>query len=230
MKLTHPMFSSPIVFNENRIPVLIIENPVIFRKMATQLIGQSESQEGPFVLSEDDCVLDCASHLNVFMDYIHLGDLAKRIQTKAIAALLKCTQEAMAKDTFNLSQTIQSYLGKLATLAEFPIAYEESENLTAILKAMDLHVDLSDLSAPEALYENMALIQSLSKNQCFVLLNAKAYFSSDELQKLYQMAHYRKINLLLMDSCAHIPLPSEEIRLFDADLCELHLDKSDELL
>ena len=41
--------------------------------------------------------------------------------------------------------------GKLAALADFPVGYEQSENLQEVLKAMDFHVDLSDLESHEAL-------------------------------------------------------------------------------
>ena len=134
------------------------------------------------------------------------------------------------KNTFELSQAIQSYLSRLANLAEYPVAYEQGDNLSALLKAMDFHIDLSDMPACEALYEQMALLNSAAKHQLFVLIHAKAYFLPDELEKLCQMAHYRKIPLLLLESHAYPPLPGEDMRIFDNDLCELHLDQSADIL
>ena len=95
---------------------------------------------------------------------------------------------------------------------------------------MEFRVDLSDLPAFEALYERMALIDGLAKHQCFVLVNARAYFSAEELTKLYAMARYRKLALLMIESHISSPLPGEDIRLFDADLCELTLDSEDEIV
>lgn len=115
-------------------------------------------------------------------------------------------------------------MGKLAALADYPVAFEQSENLPALLKAMDFRADLSGLSACEALLEQMTLLHGLAKDQCFVLVNAKAFFSAAELEKLYKMALYRKLCLLLLEPRAGTILPGEQIRLFDEDLCELTLD------
>ena len=45
------------------------------------------------------------------------------------------------------------------------------------------------------------------------------------------MAQYHKLHLLLLEARAlEPPLPEEELRLFDWDLCELTLDSPDEIL
>jgi len=80
-----------------------------------------------WILSIKDRPVDCADHLNVFYDYFHPDSIEKRIQTKALNALLRNVQETMAQETMQLSIVIQEYLGKLATLAEYPVAYEQSE-------------------------------------------------------------------------------------------------------
>jgi len=230
MKLVHPLFSNPIRFRENRIPVLVLENPAAFRSLYSQLMAQSEGGEGSFVLSVNDVCLNANEHLNMVFDYFHLHTLEKRVQTKAIAALLHTAGEELAHETMQLSHAMQQYLGKLATLAEFPIAYENSENLSNILKAMDVRVALEDMPPPEALYERLCLLHSLAKNQCFVLVQAHAFFSTEELAQLFKMTAYKKIYLMLLESRApEEPLPQEDILLFDSDLCELSLDSSSPL-
>ena len=224
MKLAHPLLSSPIVFCENQIPVLVLENAAAFREFAVELLQQSEGQEGTFVLSRADRCLDCAEHLNVFLDFLHPPELEKRLQSKLITALLREAQETLAGETLQFSRAVQEYMGKLAALADYPVAFEQSENLPALLKAMDFRADLSGLSACEALLEQMTLLHGLAKDQCFVLVNAKAFFSAAELEKLYKMARYRKLCLLLLEPRAGTILPGEQVRLFDEDLCELTLD------
>ena len=120
---------------------------------------------------------------------------------------------------------LQEYLGKLANLPDYPVEYDHSENLPALLKAMDFRVDLGGLPACEALYEQLALLNRLTKDQCFVLVNAKSYFAPDELARLYQMVQYQKMNLLMLENRASDPIhPFENVVLFDADLCELHAE------
>ena len=225
MKLMHPLFSKPILFTENRIQVLTIERAATFRELVLELTAQMESGEGRFVLSKDDQVLDCEDCLHIVSDYAHIAEPDKKLQNKLIAALLKEAQEEMAEETFALSRDMQRYLGRLAAMADYPVAYEQSENLAALLKAMDFRVELDGLPAVEALYEHIVLYHRLMKNQCFILVHAKAYFSEEELLKLYEMAQYQKWNLLLVESHEYEnKLKAEQHRLFDADLCELILE------
>lgn len=227
MKLMHPLFSKPITFLENRIPVLTVENPTVFRELVLELFAQAESMEGRFVLSYKDQVLDCAGCLHIIQDYAHIHAPDKKLQTKLLTALLQQAQEDLAEEGFLLHRQLQNYLGALAALADYPVAYEESENLMNLLKAMDFHVDLRDLSVPEALAEHIALYHRLLKNQCFVLIHAREFFSVEELRQLYTLAQYQKWRLLLWESNAcKERLPEEDHVLFDADLCELTLEKN----
>ena len=225
MKLAHPLFSSPVCFQENRIPVLVFESPIIFRNMVLEITRAGEEGDGDFALSRHDSLLKAEDHIHVFMDFTHLSEVDKRLQTKAVQALAKSAQEQLAMDIHQLSLEIRTFLSKLATLSDFPAAYEESENLTELLKAMDFRVDLASLPPIEALYEQICLVHRLSKNQLFVLVNAKTFFSSDELTSLYKMTTYNKIHLLLMESHVHeIIKEYESVTLFDKDLCELTLE------
>ena len=82
MKLVHPLLSSPIQFPENCVPVLVIENSVIFRKVVTELVRQSEGEDGSFVFSVNDRCMDCSDHINVFHDYIHLQEIDKKFRQR----------------------------------------------------------------------------------------------------------------------------------------------------
>lgn len=231
MKLTHPLFSSPIRFRENRVPVLVVEEPASFRRLALDLIGQSEGCDGEFVLSRNDCCLNCGDSLRVFQDYAHLEAVDRRIQTKALSALLRAAQEALPGEALRLSRELQEYLAKLALLSDAPVAYEQSENLASLLKAMDFRVDLGGLTPCEALLEQLLLAKRFLKEPCLILVHARTYFSAEEMRQLYAMAQYHKLHLMLLEARApEPPLPDEELRLFDRDLCELTLDSPDEIL
>ena len=231
MKLMHPLFSSPICFTENRIQVLTIENPRMFRELVFELRAQAEGKDGRFVLSLKDHPLDCGVSLHVISDYSQIKTIEKRIQTKLLAALLEVAREELAEDTMLFTQEVQRYLGRLAAFADYPVVYEQSENLQEVLKAMDFHVDFSDLESHEALYEHISLCNRVMKYPCFVLVHAKAFFSREELRSIYEMAQYRKWNLLLLESYQQEErLEQEDHRLFDADLCELVLEDTEKKL
>lgn len=123
------------------------------------------------------------------MRRIHISEigvlmLEKRIQTKAINVLIKHAREQLSKEIHNLSFEIRLFLSKFANLADFPASYDDTENLSELLKAFNFHVETENLPACEALYEQMNIIHQLYDKQVFVLANAKAYFAEEELRKL----------------------------------------------
>ena len=68
MKLMHPLLSRPLELGRNRVPVLAVESPQLFRQWVLDLSGQSQGEEGSWVLSCQDEVLDCGQHLLVVSD------------------------------------------------------------------------------------------------------------------------------------------------------------------
>src|SRR5699024_3540537 len=87
VKLTHPLFSAPVRFREDRVQVLVIEALEAFRKLVAELTAQSEGGEGTFVLSSNDACLVMEDHIRVICDFIYPQALEKKVQSKAIAAL-----------------------------------------------------------------------------------------------------------------------------------------------
>ena len=103
MKLAHPLLSSPLYFAKTRFLCWCWKTPPRSREFAVELLQQSEGQEGAFVLSRADRCLDCAEHLNVFLDFLHPPELEKRLQSKLITALLREAQETLADETLQFS-------------------------------------------------------------------------------------------------------------------------------
>ena len=58
MMLAHPLLQSPIEFKENRVPVLIVENGQLFRRLIGDLLAQENGEPGEFALSENAGLTD----------------------------------------------------------------------------------------------------------------------------------------------------------------------------
>ena len=97
MKLMHPWFQRPVLFSENRIQVLVIENRGLFSRMVSELCAQSEGEKGGFVLPEEDALLECASCLDVILDFFHLSPDRKRLQARFQAKMKAAAQQEPAK-------------------------------------------------------------------------------------------------------------------------------------
>ena len=99
-------------------------------------------------------------------------------------------------------------------------------NIKQFIKAVDFSVCLDELEPVERIVEFISLCNELLKNQWFVLIGAKSFFSTDELKLIYDMAFARKVTLLLIEQNNMGRIENYESHiLIDDDFCEIRLEK-----
>lgn len=226
MRLAHPQLSEPIKFRENTIPVLVLEDPKLFRDWVFALTEQAGGEAGPFVLSVNYEIIDCADHLNVIRDFHDYPLDGRRLNNKFQSLLQTIMREELAYETDKLQNSIAEYLGRVRVEIGYPSENNEGEYAVQLLKALKFRPSLDDDTDIEKLIGYLDLNTGLLKAQCFILVCAKSYFSSAELQELYKMVIYKKWHVLLVEPCIREHLPNESTIILDSDLCELRLDIS----
>lgn len=230
MRLMHPLLTKPILWNEGRVPVLVVESPHVFQNMVFDLSQQSEGEEGSFVLSSHNIPLDGSEHLRVIRDYVFLSLDNRKLQNHFHTWLQTAVSESFLRETEELNQSIGQYLEELTTIADYPTAFLHGDYVGALLKSQKFQPVLDGETPLERLMQYIELYAGLMKEQCFVLVSAKSYFDESQLRQLYKMAAYEKWNLLLLENHAYPPFVQEDCCVIDADLCELRLDSSDIIL
>ena len=231
MMLAHILISEPMYFKENSVMVLTIENTRQYREMVTDLIQQSEGEEGKFVLSEDNEPLNPSKYLHIVQDFIHLDIEERRFTNRLQSYLLQIAQQELGEQAQEITDLVESFLQQLSVASEYDMVYEVGERLTQIIKMAGFKVNMKNESAIENLIEHLSVYNGLMKNQCNVLIGAKSWFCREELMQLYKMAFYRKWKLLLIENHQQgPPIPGEEHYIIDKDLCELRLDLNGETM
>ena len=219
----------PISFPENRIQVLVIENRALFSKMVAELCAQSEGETGAFILSDEE-LLDCASALDVVLDYFHLSPDRKRIQAKFLARMRTAAQQELQMETMGIQEHLQEYLLSVMDLFDYPLAMEQEDFVGALLKACGPKLSFAGESPAETLLDYMTVYRDLGGVRGFVLVNLKAFLTAVELELFYRGIWDRKLNVLLLESEKRdLVSRKEEIRLIDEDFCELYLAEGKEV-
>ena len=228
MRLMHPCLAEPICFTENQIPVLVSENPVLFRSMVRDLCAQAEGGCGAFVLSRNYEVLDCARVLEVVVDHLHPGASSKKLSAKLTTALKRFAQQELQLETTEALEKLYGYIAMLCERFDHPLTFSQEMDMAPILKACGVRLDLEDGELGENLLDYLTACQALCAVECFVLVDLKAYLSAQELDLFYQAVQYRKLNVLVLESHTSVVWhPCEQVRLLDEDLCELALEKTE---
>lgn len=229
MRLTHPVLSAPIHWRENKIPVLVIEHPKLFRQMVFSLSAQAEGEEGEFCLSLDYEPLDCGEHLHVLRDYFSLSLDDRKLQNRFQSLLQTVVREELTEESDALQQEIFHYLEHMALAVDYPFSFSGGEYILPLLKTLKCQPVLDGREPLERLMQYLTIYNGLMKDQCFVLAEAHTYFSREELLEFYHMANYKKWRVLLVEQRMSNPLPKETFCLLDEELCELRLDSSGEI-
>ena len=154
--------------------VLTIENTRQYREMVTDLIQQSEGEEGKFVLSEDNEPLNPSKYLHIVHDFIHLDIEERRFTNRLQSYLLQIAQQELGEQAQKMTDLVESFLQQLAVASEYDMVYEVGERLTQIIKMAGFKVNMKNESAIENLIEHLSVYNGLMKNQCNVLIGANA--------------------------------------------------------
>ena len=83
MMLAHPLLQSPIEFKENRVPVLIVENGQLFRRLIGDLLAQENGEPGEFALSENAGLTEIGKNVQMTLNPLFPELDGRRILTKS---------------------------------------------------------------------------------------------------------------------------------------------------
>lgn len=101
---------------------------------------------------------------------------------------------------------------------------DTTRKVHALLKFADFRLSLDGMEPMEALIEHLSVYAAFIKNPCFVLIGAKQYYETEEIEALYRIAVYKKWRLILLEPIAAArQLEFENICIIDRDLCILRL-------
>ena len=222
MKLVHPDFFFPIEISETEIPILILENPICFRKFIRELREQAEGREGRWVLSEDNAPLKIAATCELILDPFALEVNQKKMLTSLYDRIEKTAASSELLLSWNQAE---SYFQKvteelLSASDEFSLIYRNDISIIDFLKFMNVRFEEDTNDVMEYMIDYMRMSAQVTGTRLFVLCNLKLFFDSQEIEYLYEQAQYDKFYLLLVEGYTPEQKKKEEKWLIvDKDNC-----------
>ena len=221
MKLAHYMFREMINFTENKVYVLIIEQPYLLRKTIDQLEKQTQGESGEYVLSNDQRILEFHKKAELITDPFHIAFDQKKILTKLQKNACE-ESEAFIELVQELFLRMNELGSKICTAAEYDLTFSAITQAEQLIRILNFQIDAERLSMAEQLLEYMKIMRSLFGKELFILINLKSFLTKDELMSFYKAVQYEKFTLLLIESFQKDPPNELEIfKIIDQDLCEI---------
>lgn len=228
MRFFHPVFSKPIIFRENKVNLLIVENKKLFSNFVGDFTLQSRGEEGGILLSDDVSDLDFEKHTEVITDYFRLNFNGKKLSSKLITELKQSALYGFAKETGELLSSLNSFGSNVVSSVEFPLEWDTVDDIGEVLKLFEYKLSLNFESPLEMLVDYMEVCSHFLKKDIFVLVNLKSYFDIEEIKLLYKEAFFRKWNLIVLEPSDREQLSEyEDIVIIDKDLCEIRIDNEE---
>lgn len=223
MKLAYPALNGAISFEENKIAVLVVESPILFRNMIIDLSRQVAGGSGDFVLSKDSVPIPINKEVELIQNPLFPNFEQRRIINKLISELEReALSESFFLDTRAIQTELAAYLENLLAQSNAPLVCDSEISISSLLKAANIRIDYDEESPVERLCEYLDVISALHLAKCFVFVSLKSFLTQDELRLLYSSVAYKKYNLLLLENSMRDGLREvEKTILLDKDLCEV---------
>lgn len=220
MTLAYPLLPEPIVFEENKISVLVVESPSELRKMILSLQQQATGYEGAFVLGENWLPVEISKYATLVTDPFTLDFEAKKIATRLAQQALAVAKEEYGEEFRGLLSELNTLAAEISTLLDFEVTFSEMESPEALVKQMNFHIDCQMLDFPSAVLEYMKLQQRVFGKKLMIFYNLKACLTEEEVRLLYKAVKYEKIQILLLEDRQRPGGEEDEnVSIIDKDLC-----------
>ncbi len=219
MRLVFPLLPEPLLFEENRVNVLVIEDPYTLRNALADLTDQAAGLPGDFVLSVRDVPQELSKLAVVLIDPLHPETESRKTAGK----FLKAAEDAAQEHETELAAILAAaneIASRISLEMKFPSVFDPLEDPSALLRLFGFRLDTDGMDVPELLQEWMLMQREYFGKRLFILYGLKSLLSREELSAFYRGILYEKLDLLLIEPFQRGQiLEVEKVTIIDEDLC-----------
>ena len=226
MKLIHKDFDFVFHFDENVRSLLVVEDPVIFLKLISEMTGNDSEEYSRIVLSEDDTVLKIKDKLVCIIDPLSITLNDRKLLNKLGDMLLKeiLSSELLIKGN-QIVSAVENYVIQIIQCMDWNLSYSEKIDIQSLLKIAEVRFDDVQETLVEKILDYIKISSELLGFKCFVFVNMLSYLTEYEVEKFYEYVYYQKICVLLLESRVPDTVKKfSETVIIDKDACEIVLN------
>lgn len=223
MMIGYYYFDEPIIFEENCIQELIIENQKMFRSFIGTLSDAIAGYDTELIISRNNNeIISAGKCIELIFSPLYLDFKSKRIGNKLIESLTVTTKE-FEDDFYRLAKEINRFGSDISLQSDYEITFDEILHLSQFIKLLGFEIDINDLNVNERIIEYMHICNSLLGKELFVFVGLKNYFDEEEMEMLLKDMVAAKYNVLLIENVQRKYISKyERKRIIDRDICEIY--------
>ena len=225
MRLVHNQLETQFIFDSETTHTLVVESPIVMRMIISDLKNQIHGDSGGFVLSEHNLKeLAIPKIAELIMDPFISAEHSKLFTTKLLQAMKGI---ASSEEHFELTAKIESDLLKYASIliqsVDESLTFCDRIEIGTLLKMFGFTLDFEYDNPVENLITYIKGLNTHLGKKLFFMVNAKGFFSADELTHMVSTTHGMKCDILFIENSHREPfIIKEKCSIIDADFCEIY--------
>lgn len=222
MKLVHQDWEKPVIMDNEKVPLISVENPQCLYNTLKELEEESRTGIGNFVLSEGSKILDMKKQFFFVGSPWDMDLNDRKLTTKLIACIKgKAQDEIYYRKSEELCSTIQNCLEELTMDMPLPVAYDLDVDLEALFKALHVHLEEQGESLAEKMLTFMKSWDILCGETAFAFYGFRNLMALEERPLFYENAKEENLNFVLIEGPCHDTIEAEDLFIIDKDLCQI---------
>ena len=210
--------NKPIEANSKGLNSIVIENKKVYYDFVSELIRQSEINEGDFVLSENNEILDFSKNSRVVSNLFNF-ELGKKDISELLKYLdVKGNQEFSA-EIHEVNKNIGDILDKLLMNESLDI-YQNEFSFMDVLKLAKINVVFDCVELRHRIVEYIQFLREYCSVKLFVICGIYNFISPSELESLVNELICKGLTVLFVDGFVYPEIKMENNSVvIDSDLC-----------
>lgn len=200
MRLVNQKYGLNIDMKEGEVTVLVVEAPHGMTDIVSELQMQVNGKEGEFILSEENEEVKLCKAWGMIMNPFSIDLNERKVLNKLYGELVEDTQDYV-EERSAYNQAAIALLDKMIANSSYQeLTYDFDMEWNNFFKLYDVKFESQGQNLLEILLEYMRVTASLLRYSGLILVEIKSYLDEKELQELYRMSGYYKIQLILVES------------------------------
>ena len=227
MKLLIKGFENEVVFSDQYINVIQIENKALFQSITNQLnttINGEVDETDVVLLSDNEDELDLESTAYMMTDLYNIDMNNKKILTKIQEKILK---DFSLENVSNIDKNIQEIREILISeVNEFPleIGIKDDVRLNDILKLFSIRIEKSNFTDIVKRIEAIIdIIANLKVASILIIPNIRSYLDNYQIIEIYKYSLYNGISILILESNKYKKSKYEKVLLIDKNFDDYYV-------
>lgn len=223
MKLIHFGLSGTLLDDGIDFAEWIIESPESFSGYVLELSTQIDGNEGQFVLSDKNKELDLAKKAELIFNPFTVDINERKILNKLYMELSDLSkEEEMYIKTVELLRHLQEYMLELEQCTEYILEFDQETDMSALLKAVNIHYETRDMDFMERLVQYMKVLAVVVGIKVFMFVNLRSYLTDHQMQEVMKEMKYQNIKGLFIESQQRSCMEGVKQYIIDVDRCEIY--------